>query len=50
VEEFGADILRRHVLAKPNSNLKQIVSECLKQWQARFRITDMAKEEEAQDF
>ncbi|MCI0694158.1 ATP-binding protein [candidate division KSB1 bacterium] len=50
VEEFGADILRRHVLAKPNSNLKQIVSECLKQWQARFRVTDTAKEEEAQDF
>ncbi|MDZ7369014.1 MAG: ATP-binding protein [candidate division KSB1 bacterium] len=50
VEEFGTDILRRHVLAKPNSNLKQIVSECLKQWQARFKVTETTREQDRKDF
>jgi AAA+ superfamily predicted ATPase len=36
LEEFCADVRRRQVLALPNSNVKRIVSERLKQWQRRF--------------
>lgn len=35
-EQFGEDILRRHVLSLPESNLKQIVKTQLDAWQARF--------------
>lgn len=38
LEQFCEDIQRRYVLALPTSNLKQIVSERLKQWQARFTL------------
>jgi AAA+ superfamily predicted ATPase len=40
VEEFGMDVLRRHVLETPQSDLKHIVKERLKQWQARFQPPD----------
>lgn len=36
VEDFCTDIQRRYVLGLPNSDLKQIVGERLKQWQTRF--------------
>ncbi len=36
-EEFGADILRQRILKVPQGDLKQIVNERLKQWQARFQ-------------
>ncbi len=36
LEEFCADVRRRQVLALPNSNVKRIVGERLKQWQRRF--------------
>ncbi|MFT0249613.1 AAA family ATPase [Bacteroides thetaiotaomicron] len=32
VEEFGLSILRKYVLSLPNSNIKNIVSEELKNW------------------
>jgi SpoVK/Ycf46/Vps4 family AAA+-type ATPase len=37
LEDFGNDVLRRHTLALPAANVKEILSERLKQWQARFR-------------
>lgn len=36
LEEFCADVRRRHVLAMPASDIKRIVGERLKQWQRRF--------------
>lgn len=44
VEDFGADILRRKVLAMPGGNLKQIVCERLKQWHVRFSVSETVKE------
>jgi SpoVK/Ycf46/Vps4 family AAA+-type ATPase len=38
LDEFGADVRRRLVLSLPEGNLKQIVGERLKQWQARFPV------------
>ena len=35
LEQFCEDVHRRYVLALPNANLKRIVSERLRQWQAR---------------
>lgn len=40
LEEFCADIRRRHVLSLPHSNLKQIVAERLKQWERRVAPSD----------
>jgi len=37
-EQFGEDVLRRHVLALPDSNLKRIVEARLDAWQQRFTI------------
>jgi SpoVK/Ycf46/Vps4 family AAA+-type ATPase len=36
LEQFCADVRRRQVLSLPDSNLKRIVGERLKQWQRRF--------------
>ena len=36
---FGEDVLRRHVLALPDSNLKRIVKTRLEAWQHRFTVT-----------
>jgi hypothetical protein len=38
LEQFCEDIQRRYVLTLPSANLKRIVAERLKQWQARFTI------------
>lgn len=38
IEQFCEDVQRRYVLALPDTNLKRIVSERLKQWQSRFTI------------
>lgn len=38
VEQFGEDVLRRHVLALPNSNLKRIVQTRLNAWHNRFAV------------
>jgi AAA+ superfamily predicted ATPase len=37
-EQFADDVLRRHVLALPESNLKQIVKTRLDAWQLRFAV------------
>jgi SpoVK/Ycf46/Vps4 family AAA+-type ATPase len=37
LEEFGADVLRRQVLAAPDGNLRDIVRDRLKQWKASAR-------------
>jgi SpoVK/Ycf46/Vps4 family AAA+-type ATPase len=38
LEEFVGDVSRRYVLSLPDADAKQIVSECLKQWNARFSL------------
>ena len=35
IEEFGLSILRRHILSLPNANMKEIVSDELKNWNSR---------------
>ena len=35
IEEFGLSILRRHILSLPEENIKEIVSEELKNWNSR---------------
>lgn len=37
LEEFVADVFRRHVLSLPNSGLKKIVAQRVAQWQGRYR-------------
>jgi AAA+ superfamily predicted ATPase len=37
-EQFAEDVLRRHVLALPESNLKQIIKTRLEAWQQRFTV------------
>ena len=39
IEDFGQDIQRRYVLSLPGGNIKQIIAERLKQWQARFSVS-----------
>lgn len=39
LEQFCEDIQRRYVLALPDANLKRIVAARLKQWQARFTVS-----------
>jgi len=38
LEEFCGDVRRRHVLALPDSDIRSIVRERLKQWQRRFAV------------
>lgn len=40
IEDFTTDIYRRYVLSLPQSNIKEIVDERIKQWAARFSISD----------
>ena len=35
IEEFGLSILRRHILLLPEENIKEIVSDELKNWNSR---------------
>jgi SpoVK/Ycf46/Vps4 family AAA+-type ATPase len=35
IEEFGLSILRKHILSLPNSNMKEIVADELKNWNNR---------------
>jgi SpoVK/Ycf46/Vps4 family AAA+-type ATPase len=37
LEDFLADVSRRHVLAQPEANVQQIVQQRLTQWQRRFK-------------
>ncbi|KAE8561048.1 MULTISPECIES: AAA family ATPase [Paenibacillus] len=38
IEQFTLDIQRRYVLSLPNSNLKTIIRDRLKQWEARYEV------------
>jgi AAA+ superfamily predicted ATPase len=44
VEEFGADVLRRQVLAMPTANLQEIISQRLEHWNSRFEPDTQAGE------
>lgn len=48
VEEFCLDVQRRYVLSLPEANIKSILVERLKQWQARY-TPPVAKQEGGQD-
>jgi len=39
LEDFCADILRRHTLSLPDSNIKKIVDNQVKQWEARYVLS-----------
>jgi len=39
LEDFCADILRRHTLSLPDSNIKKIVDNQVKQWESRFVLS-----------
>jgi SpoVK/Ycf46/Vps4 family AAA+-type ATPase len=41
VEEFGLSVLRRHVLSIPDSNIKEIVADELKNWSSRTTKAEM---------
>jgi len=38
LEQFGLDVYRQYVLRLPDADLRNIVSDCLKQWQHRFSL------------
>ena len=38
IEEFGLDIQRRYVLSMPASDLKSIIRDRLKQWEAKYKL------------
>ncbi len=47
LEQFGLDVYRRYVLRLPDADLRDIVKDCLKQWQHRFSLkTNKAMERE----
>lgn len=47
LEQFGLDVYRQYVLRLPDADLRNIVSDCLKQWQHRFSLkADEATEQE----
>jgi SpoVK/Ycf46/Vps4 family AAA+-type ATPase len=38
LEEFGNDVLRRHILSQPDTGIDRIVTNCLKQWELRSAL------------
>jgi len=46
IEQFGLDVQRRYVLGLPDSDLRKIVEERLKQWEQRFAVTLPGNEDE----
>lgn len=44
IEEFGLDIVRRSVLARPDVDARSIVRTRLEQWRGRFRASDRLSE------
>lgn len=45
LEDFRLDVLRRYVLTQPNANIKTIVRDRLKFWQARYSPAELFDEE-----
>jgi len=43
IEEFGLSVLRRHVLSLPDSNVKDIVADELKNWNSRTTKMEISK-------
>jgi SpoVK/Ycf46/Vps4 family AAA+-type ATPase len=43
IEEFGLSVLRRHVLSLPDSNMKEIVADELKNWSSRTTKIETTK-------
>jgi len=43
IEEFGLSVLRRHILSLPDSNMKDIVSDELKNWNSRTTTLETTK-------
>lgn len=43
LEDFGNDVLRRHVLSQPNANLNRIIRDCMMQWQLRSQAARFSK-------
>jgi hypothetical protein len=43
VEEFGFSVLRRHILSIPDSNIKEIVMNELKNWNSRTTKIETSK-------
>ncbi|MGH9890892.1 MAG: AAA family ATPase [bacterium] len=41
LEQFSLDVQRQYVLHLPDSNVRKIIGECLKQWQHRFSADDV---------
>lgn len=40
LEQFGLDVQRQYVLHLPDSNIRRIVGDRLKQWKTRFSVVD----------
>lgn len=43
LEEFGFDVVRRHVLSVPNGQIRTIVRDCLDEWHDRLKAKDKAE-------
>jgi len=43
IEEFGLSVLRRHILSIPNSNIKEIITDELKNWSSRTAKIETTK-------
>ena len=45
IEDFGLDVLRRTVLEQPNSDVKRIAEQRLREWRQRFSVEQSATRE-----
>lgn len=43
LEEFGFDVVRRHVLSLPNGHIRTIVRDCLKEWHDKLKAKNKAE-------
>lgn len=49
VEEFGASVFRQYVLNQPNANIKDIISQTLRQWASRTVKVKQQSQREVND-
>ena len=49
VEEFGSSVFRQYVLNQPNANIKDIISQTLRQWASRTVRVKQQSQREAND-
>ena len=38
IEDFGADVIRRTILAQPDADAKDVVEQRLRHWKKRFAV------------